>query len=257
MAAAERVRTLRETVADGLRDAIASGSLPPGALIPAEETLASDYGVSRETVRRALEALEREGLLAPGQGRAGRRVQQHDRMVVSVTRTESRDRADERATAGADAWSADVRELGHEPGQRTSVAIEEPDAEVGRRLGMAPGDPVVVRRHVRAVDGVPHNISETHYPASLAEGTAIMHPADIPQGVIAYMRTEMGIEQVRFTVEFGARMPVPEEARALSIPPGIPVITEYRTGHSPDRPVKVTVTVWPADRTWLRCEFPA
>ncbi|MGO9082711.1 MAG: GntR family transcriptional regulator [Streptosporangiaceae bacterium] len=254
--AAARATTLREMVASGIRDAIASGTYPPDARIPPEETLVAQYGVSRETVRRALDTLTAEGLITAGQGRAGRNVQRHDPMTVHVTRTESRGRADERATAGADAWSADVTDLGHVPGQAITVAIEDATPDMAARLEIEPGAPVVIRRHLRTIDGVASNFSDTYYDAKLAEGTAIMHPADITEGVIAYMRDKMGIHQVWFTVEFGARMPTPEESRQLRIPPGIPVLTEHRTGYDPKRPVKVTVTIWPAHKVRLLCEFP-
>lgn len=53
-----------------LKDAVASGRLAPGAKIPGELKLAEEHGVSRVTVRRALEALTSEGLLMrkPGVG---------------------------------------------------------------------------------------------------------------------------------------------------------------------------------------------
>jgi len=67
-------RTARGTwarIADALRKRIAAGDLPPGSLLPSEATLCSEYGVVRNTVRRALAALEGEGLIEtlPGRGR--------------------------------------------------------------------------------------------------------------------------------------------------------------------------------------------
>jgi len=35
------------------------------------------------------------------------------------------------------------------------------------------------------------------------------------------------------------------------------VIVQTRTGYTTDRPVKVTVTIWPADRARLIYEMPA
>ena len=72
---------------------------------------------------------------------------------------------------------------------------------------------MVVRRHLRTVDGEPHNICDTFYDLTLAEGTLIMYPRDIPQGVILYMGDEMGIAQDSFLYEFEARMPTPDEAQ--------------------------------------------
>jgi GntR family transcriptional regulator len=248
------VRPKHQQVADDLRARITSGELQPGEEVPTEQELVDSYGYSRDTVRKALAALMGEGLITNGQGRV-RRVREHAPMEVHVTRTESRERTGQRATAGADAWVADVAELGRTAGQSIAVAIEEPSPGVMRRLGLTDGEMVVVRHHMRTIDGEPHNLSATYYSAKLAEGTPIMHPADIKEGVIALM-ARMGYVQTRFEVEFGARMPTPEEGQQLRIPAGVPVIVEHRTGFTKAGPVKVTVTVWPADRTRLICEFP-
>jgi GntR family transcriptional regulator len=50
-------------IADSLRDAIMSGALPDGARVPSEEQLRQEHGVSRTTVRKAIEVLKGEGLV--------------------------------------------------------------------------------------------------------------------------------------------------------------------------------------------------
>ena len=52
-----------------LRDDIAAGVYPVSSRIPSEPALCSAYGVSRVTVRRALEELTKEGLLQRRQGK--------------------------------------------------------------------------------------------------------------------------------------------------------------------------------------------
>jgi GntR family transcriptional regulator len=54
-----------------LEQAIADGKLEPGDRLPAERALAEAHGVSRMTVRRALESLESRGLLRRTIGRSG------------------------------------------------------------------------------------------------------------------------------------------------------------------------------------------
>jgi GntR family transcriptional regulator len=53
-----------------LKEQILSGALPPGHRLPSEPALAEAHNLSRVTVRRALEGLEREGLVRrrPGSG---------------------------------------------------------------------------------------------------------------------------------------------------------------------------------------------
>ena len=68
------------TIADDLRGQIAAGGLATGAVLPSEAELAGSYEVSRVTVRKALEVLRDEGLVASRQGFgwfvAGDRVRQ-------------------------------------------------------------------------------------------------------------------------------------------------------------------------------------
>jgi len=55
-------------IAGDLREDVASGRLAPGAVLPSEADLAGSYGVSRVTVRKALEVLRQEGLVDARQG---------------------------------------------------------------------------------------------------------------------------------------------------------------------------------------------
>lgn len=50
-------------IADDLRDRIAHGQLPPGRKLPAEDRLADEYGVGKDTIRDALAQLRSEGLI--------------------------------------------------------------------------------------------------------------------------------------------------------------------------------------------------
>jgi DNA-binding GntR family transcriptional regulator len=61
-------------IAEVLRQRITSGDLAPGALLPSEAALCEEFAVVRNTARRALAALEDEGLIEtlPGKGRAVR-----------------------------------------------------------------------------------------------------------------------------------------------------------------------------------------
>jgi DNA-binding GntR family transcriptional regulator len=56
-------------VADILMAQIESGELPAGRVVPSETTLMQRYGLSRGTVRKALDYLEAEGLVNRVRGR--------------------------------------------------------------------------------------------------------------------------------------------------------------------------------------------
>ncbi|MCQ4081133.1 GntR family transcriptional regulator [Streptomyces sp. RB6PN25] len=61
-------------IAGALRERIRSGALAAGELLPSELALSAEYGVARNTLRRALAQLEEEGLIEslPGRGRVVR-----------------------------------------------------------------------------------------------------------------------------------------------------------------------------------------
>jgi GntR family transcriptional regulator len=249
---------LYRDLAAELRHAIVSGNMTPGSQLATEAELAEEHGVSRNTVRLALAELQGEGLITTGRGRGGRRVQQREILEFHGTASESMARADERRTMGqgVDAWVADNREQGREGTQSIAVEIAEAPAAVAGLLELPAGALAVVRRRVRFSNGVPHNLNDTWYPVDIAENTPIMHPADVTRGTVQLMR-EMGYEQVRYRDEIEARPPDPVEIQRLRIPTGWPVIVQTRTGYTETRPVKVTVTVWPADRSRLIYEVPA
>lgn len=62
-------RNLTTDLADDLRNRIVDGAIQPGEKLPSENTLISEYGVSRTVVRSALTRLQAEGLVETERGR--------------------------------------------------------------------------------------------------------------------------------------------------------------------------------------------
>ena len=79
----EGTRTRWGPVAEALRQALASGSLEPGELLPSTRELAASYGVHRQTVMVALDALCAEGWLR-AEARRGYRVLPPDPALPST-----------------------------------------------------------------------------------------------------------------------------------------------------------------------------
>ena len=61
-------RPLYQQLERALRAAIEGGQLAPDDALPPERDLATDFGVSRITVRKAIDGLVQEGLLVRRQG---------------------------------------------------------------------------------------------------------------------------------------------------------------------------------------------
>ena len=76
---------LIDQVAAAFRDQIATGRWPVGEQIPTEPELVAQFGVGRNTVREAVQALVHSGLLARRQG-SGTYVLADDELAVSIGR---------------------------------------------------------------------------------------------------------------------------------------------------------------------------
>lgn len=69
MPAAPRKPAAYQTVADDLRQKIASGALAPGAQLPFKRLLAEEYKVSEQVIDVAMVILRNEGLIEGRQGK--------------------------------------------------------------------------------------------------------------------------------------------------------------------------------------------
>ncbi|HEY5059315.1 MAG TPA: GntR family transcriptional regulator, partial [Gaiellaceae bacterium] len=99
-----------------------------GAAIPSERQLSADLGVSRLTVRAALDDLSREGYLVRRRG-SGTYVQQ-PKISQELTMT---------------SFSEDMRRRGMIPDSRTvSMATILAGARLGRFLQVSPSEPIAV-----------------------------------------------------------------------------------------------------------------
>ncbi|MEU6079031.1 GntR family transcriptional regulator [Streptomyces sp. NPDC047108] len=233
-----------------LRAKITSGEFPPGTKLPSERALCEEHSASRNTVRLGLQRLVAEGLIVASQGR-GYTVRRQDVLVYNASRSEDHDR---RVSAGVDAWVQDIEEQGRTPSQKISVSIERAQPDIAERLGLGPNSNVLVRRRLRFVDDQAWSTEDSYYPYDLVRGTPIAEPADIPQGVIAYLAS-MGHAQTRYLDDVTAVMPNPAQTSELNVEPGVPLLVRTRTGYADERPVRVTVTAMPTDRNVLRYDL--
>lgn len=126
--------------------------LGPDVLMPSENELIAQTGVSRATVRKAVADLVSEGVLRSLRGRgtftSQRRVQTALDRPVGFTESISR--------------------LGRRPSSRLlSLEQLEASAECADRLGIVRGDPVLVIERLRLIDDEPAMLERMHLPAAL------------------------------------------------------------------------------------------
>jgi GntR family transcriptional regulator len=246
-------RAVYKQIADHLRAAIAQGRLREGDQLPSEAQLMTHYGVARMTVRNALRLLQDQGLIDAEHGRGV-----YVRARPPVRRLASDRFAQRHRKEGKAAFNVEAEQHGATP-QVDMISVTEttPPADVADRLQRGEDLPVVVRSRRYLLDGRPVETAISYIPADLARGTPITDPNPGPGGIYARLE-EQGHTLDRFTEEVAARMPTPEEARRLALPPGVPVFRLVRTAYDLEgRAVEVCDTIMSAEAYVLNYELPA
>jgi DNA-binding GntR family transcriptional regulator len=232
-----------QQIAHQLRSAIQTRALAPGAQLPSQPELATHYGVARETVKNALRLLTAEGLIVSRQGQGTFvKVQRHLRRL-----------SDERYKRGEGVkppFMTEAEAAGVESHVTYDTAQVRASEEIAERLRIKPGSPVSRTHYQFFADGEPVQVSTQWEPLALTGGTAIEVPEDGPLGkegvIVRY--DSIGIHVTHVHEIVNSRMPTPEEARQLDIPPGTPVFAITRTHWADKIPVETANITAPADR---------
>ena len=227
-------------VAADLRERIALGDVDPSGALQSEAALGLRHGVSRVTVRRALELLRTEGLVESRRGAgwfvAGASV--HQPLALGTFR--------HAGSAVADA------------GLRTSRRVVEfgfrPASDrVAASLRLDEGDDVLHVRSVRSVDGVPLDVAHEWVPGGL--GGAVSRSAAQDPGTWATLLAHGArIDRVRQTVT--AAVATDEDADLLGVTPGSALLLVRRVAHDASgAPVALADHRYLASRFSLEVEF--
>ena len=246
-------RAVYKQIADHLRAAIGRERLGPGDQLPSEAQLMAHYGVARMTARNALRLLQDEGLITAEHGRGV-----YVRARPPVRRLASDRFAQRHRKEGKAAFLAEADQAAAHPDvDMIKVTAGKPPAEVAGQLRLPAGAKTVIRSRRYLLDGRPVETAVSYIPADLADGTPISDPNPGPGGIYARLE-ESGHILERFTEEVSARMPTPDEARILALPPGVPVFRLIRTAYDTDgRPVEICDTIMASDAYLLAYELPA
>src|SRR6476619_4554327 len=130
------------------------GQLQVGEAIPSERRLSSELGISRLTVRAALDDLVRDGYLERRQG-SGTFVSE-PKIAQQLTLT---------------SFSEDMRRRGMVAGSRTiELRQTHAGAAVGRALNISPNARVTLIRRLRLADEEPMALETLHVPSALVPG---------------------------------------------------------------------------------------
>jgi len=219
-----------------LKDGLAAGRWPPGALMPSEAELVAEFGVSRMTVNRALRELQGEGLVSRTQGVGTFAAPLHH---VSSTLT-LRDLHEE------------IESRGHRHHAVVQVLrAEKAPAALARQLGLPVGGRVFHSLIVHHENGVPlqcedRYVSPACCPGYLEADFTATTPTQLLFETTALWRAQYAIE---------AAAPTAEEARLLGIGTREPCLVVTRRTFTRDAPITIARLVHPGTRYQLQGEF--
>lgn len=218
-------------VAERFEALIADGTLPSGTRLENEIAMGERFGLSRPTMRRAIQVLVDKGLLVRRRG-VGTQI-----VHGSITRR-----------AELSSLYDDLAQDGRAP--TTEVLTYEtlaPSDELAEQLGIELDRPVLHIRRLRSADGAPIALMENH----LVEAPTVLRDELERRGLYEMLR-ERGTT-MRVARQFvSARAAANEEAQLLDVPLGSPLLTLERTaydqsgriveiGHTHYRPDRYTI----------------
>lgn len=237
-------------IAEDLRSKIEAGELARGTQLPTEIELRDQYNASRNTVRDAIKWLITRGLVEtrPGQGTF---------VVEKITPFVSTLTGDPETGFGGgedDIYDLEVKATRREPtASAPRVEIQQVNDVTAPELQLGLGSTVVSRHQRRFIDGTPWSLQTSFYPMRyVVDGAArLTDPTDISQGTVSYLRETLGIDQAGWRDMIVVRAPNLVETAFFKLPDDgrVPVVETRRTTFdSRGMPVRLTVSVYPADR---------
>jgi GntR family transcriptional regulator len=227
-----RMRRIRyQEIAEGLRERVRRASA--GSVLPSEAEMSHEFGASRVTVRRALELLRDEGLIAARQGFgwfvATEPLQQSLRSLGTIEdQVEGVGKLSERK----------VEEFAFEPAP----------ALVARILGV---DQVLRVKRVNLADGEPFAVVTVWCPAELGAGLSRREVERRP----FYELLDVDLHGASQTI--GADAATSPDAALLGVPVGAPLLRCRRVTTDRDgEAVLVSEHLFPAHRTEFVVDLP-
>ncbi|HYH74200.1 MAG TPA: GntR family transcriptional regulator [Nocardioides sp.] len=206
-----------------------AADLAAGSAIPSERELMLGYGVSRATVRRAIESLVAEGALRRVQGKG---------TFVSAPRVQSH--------LHLASFTQDMRRRGKEPSSRVvRVASAAPPPGVAAWLGLADGAAAWLVERVRLASGEPMAFEAGWYSPTLLPGLDRHDLAGSLYELFAQVY-DLPVDTAEQTVR--AQPADATLAHHLDVEPGDAVLAFDRLSRSGGAPLEHVVSHYRGDR---------
>jgi GntR family transcriptional regulator len=235
-------------IAEVIRGRIRGGDWAPGERLPSIPTIATTFGVAKQTVQRAIDQLRVEGLLItrPGSGTyvrgTRRRLNRLSRGRYGAYRGYHSDLA------------ARYRQYLTEAGRASAPA------EVADAFGVADGTELVVRRHVVRTQDAAVEVGASWFRVADAGGTGLERERAFGRPLYQEVEEVTGRRYASATDQITARAPTRPEAETLAIRLDTPVLHLLHVGYDQRHsPIEVAQATWPGPMTALteRYQIPA
>ena len=198
-------------VSSRLENEITSGRLPAGSRLENEIGLGERLGLSRPTIRRAIQELVDKGLVVRRRGIGTQVV--HGPVTRNVELT---------------SLFEDLAESGQAPTTRLLMReVVDADEKTAEALGIEPGSPVDHIRRLRLADDVPVAVLENYLPVDLAQFAT----DDLAASGLYQLLRGQGVTMRVAKQRIGARAAHDDEADLLEIEAGGPLRTMTRTAY--------------------------
>jgi DNA-binding GntR family transcriptional regulator len=216
-------------VAQQLQELIETGVLPPGTRLSNEIAMADQFGLSRPTMRQAMQHLVDKGLLARKRGVGTQVVTNRIRRQVELTSL----------------YEDLDREHRHPRTDVLSVETVPASPEIAGALRVEAGADVVFVERLRYADDQPIALMHNHLPAGLVD---LDPEALATQGLYQLLR-RAGTDLSTASQTIGARRATAAEARLLDESRGATLLTMTRTAYdSSGEPVEYGSHLYRASR---------
>ena len=198
-------------VAEQLEQAIVSGEIEAGERLENEIAMAQDLGLSRPTMRQAIQVLVDKGMLVRRRGVGTQVVRGQVHRPVELT-----------------SLFDDLSASGHQPHTKL-LSIEQVGAseEIAEELQVSPDAPVWSERRLRSIGEEPLALMHTYLPCDVVE----LGGVDLEtQGLYAFLRDAGFVIRVA-RQRISARGVSGEESALLDEPEDSPLLTMQRTAY--------------------------
>ncbi|MFD5747360.1 GntR family transcriptional regulator [Streptomyces sp. NPDC127033] len=202
-----------QVIYDDLVLQIRSGTLAPAARLPSETDLARQYGVSRMTVRQALDLLDSDRFVVRRQG-SGTFVSGHGERGRRLNRLRS--------------FAEEIEGTGGEPSTRLIHCATTPTpADVAEALGGGHDEPAHRLTRVRLVDGSPAALQDAWIPYAVAP--SLCREPLLDGSLYRTLTERFGVELRYADQSMAATLLTAEQAELLGAEPGTPALEVHRT----------------------------